>query len=69
METRIDLTSGRFNDKARVMTINGPDIKAKNTFAEPDNVQSKANTLAVDGQYVVYEFEPHSVTALVYNIT
>ena len=69
METRIDLSNGRFSGKARVMTINGPDIKAENTFAKPDNVKSKERTLSVDGQSIVYEFEPHSVTALVYNIT
>ena len=69
METRIDLTTGRFSGNARVITVNGPDIKAENTFTEPDNVQSKEHTLSVDGQSIVYEFEPHSVTALLCGIS
>ena len=69
METRIDLTTGRFAGTARVMTINGPDIKAENTFDKPDQVKNKEHTLSIDGQSIVYEFEPHSVTALVCGIS
>ena len=69
MEARIDLTNGRFSDKARVRTINRQDIKVENTLAKTDNIQSKVRTLSVGGQSIVFEFEPHSVTALVYNIS
>ena len=69
METRIDLLSGRFSGMARAITINGPDIKAENTFDNPDQVKTKECVLSFDGPSLVYEFEPHSVTALVYNIT
>ena len=69
METRINLTMGHFSGNARVMTINGPDNKAENTFDKPDQIKSKEHTLSVDGQSVVYEFEPHSVTALLCGIS
>jgi alpha-N-arabinofuranosidase len=65
METTIDLAIGRFTGKAMVSTINGPDVKAENTFAKKDLVKAKEHMLAIDGQSLIYEFEPHSVTALV----
>jgi alpha-N-arabinofuranosidase len=69
IETRIELSTAQFCGKTRVITINGPDIKAENTFEKPDQVKSNERTLSIDGQSIVYEFEPHSVTVLVYNIT
>ena len=69
IETRIELSTGRFTGKARVITINGPDIKSENTFEKRAQVGSREHALAINGQSLVYEFEPHSVTALVYNIT
>jgi alpha-N-arabinofuranosidase len=68
-ETKIDLAAGRFTGKARVSTINGPDIKAGNTFEKKDLLTTKENTLAVDGKSLTCEFEPHSVTAIRFNIS
>jgi alpha-N-arabinofuranosidase len=65
METGIDLTVGQFTGKAKVSTINGPDIKTGNSFDKKDVVKTKNRTLPVDGKSLTYEFEPHSVTALV----
>jgi alpha-N-arabinofuranosidase len=65
METTIRLTTGRFAGTVRALTVNGPDIKAENTFDTPDKVGTRENTLPTKGQSLTYVFEPHSVTALV----
>jgi len=65
METTISLTTGRFTGSVRAFVVNGPDIKAENTFATPNAVGTSENTLTVKGQSLAYTFEPHSVTALV----
>ena len=69
IETRIDLNAGRFTGKSRVITINGPNVKAENTFEKKDLVKSRERKFDVDGKSMTYEFEPHSVTALVYTIS
>jgi alpha-L-arabinofuranosidase len=65
LETKIDLAVGRFNGKAKISTINGPDIKSENTFSKKEVVKTKKHAIEVEGQSLTYEFEPHSVTALV----
>ena len=65
LETEIMMTATRFSGKVRAITINGPDIKAENTFNTPDRVRPRENNFTVDGQTFTYEFEPHSLTALV----
>ena len=67
-ETKIDLTTGRFTGKVRVSTINDPDVKAENTFEKKDIVKTREHSILVYGKYFTYEFEPHSVTALVFAI-
>jgi alpha-N-arabinofuranosidase len=64
-ETKIDLNIGRFAGKGRVSTINGPDIKAENTFEKKDRVKTREHHFDINGQSLTYEFEPHSVTAMV----
>jgi alpha-N-arabinofuranosidase len=63
--TQLDLTTGKFNGAIRVITINGPDIKSENTFAAKNTVQSTESTISAAGTSLTYEFEPHSVTALI----
>jgi len=65
METTISLTTGRFTGSVRAFVVNGPDIKAENTFATPNAVGTSENTLTAKGQSLAYTFEPHSVTVLV----
>jgi alpha-N-arabinofuranosidase len=69
METTIRLTTGRFAGTVRALTVNGPDIKAENTFDTPDKVGTRESTLTAKGQSLTYAFEPHSVTALVCTIS
>jgi alpha-L-arabinofuranosidase len=69
LETEISIASGRFSGPVQAVTINGPDIKAENTFKTPDRVRSCKNKLTVKGQSFTYEFEPHSVTALICKIS
>jgi len=65
METTISLTTGRFTGSVRAFVVNGPDIKAENTFATPNAVGTSESTLTAKGQSLGYTFEPHSVTVLV----
>jgi len=65
MEATVSLTTGRFTGSVRAFIVNGPDIKAENTFDTPNAVGTSENTLTVKGQSLAYTFEPHSVTALV----
>ena len=65
METQIELNSGRFDGKTRIVTINGQDIKVENTFEKPNQVQAEERFVTILGKTAAYEFEPHSVTALI----
>jgi alpha-N-arabinofuranosidase len=69
MQTALELTRGEFKGKVTVRTVNGPDIKSQNTFAAPHNVNTKETTLTARGHTLRYVFEPHSVTALVCEIS
>lgn len=69
METMIKLTAGSFSGHVRACVINGPDIKSKNTFETPCVVVTKENTLIRQGQTLTCTFEPHSITALVCEIS
>lgn len=50
----------------RAFVVNGPDIKATNTFEAPDRVGVRGAELKVDGNTLPYTFEPHSVTVLTF---
>lgn len=65
LETTISLAEGRFAGPAQVSVVNGPDIKAENTFATPNQVGVREHALEADGAQLTMTFEPHSVTALV----
>jgi alpha-L-arabinofuranosidase len=68
METSLQLTSGVFKGRITASTINGPDIKAENTFTSPHEVKAKETAITGHGQTLNYSFEPHSVTALLCDI-
>lgn len=65
METAISLDGGQFVGPVQAYVVNGPDIKAENTFAQPNQVRTVEQTLRADRHTFTYTFEPHSVTALV----
>jgi len=65
METTISLADGQFAGSVQASVVNGPDIKAENTFEKPNQVGIRETTLEASGKSLTYSFEPHSVTALV----
>ncbi len=69
LETAVRLATGGFGGKVRALTVNGPDIKSENTFDTPNEVTTGESTFTAEGQSLGYTFEPHSVTALVANIS
>lgn len=64
-ETTVTLSSGRFAGPVQAHIVNGPDIKAVNTFDAPDQVRSRRVDLRAEGDRLALSFEPHSITALV----
>jgi alpha-N-arabinofuranosidase len=69
METSIQLTSGEFGGDVKTYTVNGPDIKAENTFETPANVQTKEHRITAHRHTLNFTSEPHSVAALVCDIS
>jgi alpha-N-arabinofuranosidase len=65
VETDLSLAEGGFKDSVTAYVINGPDIKAENTFSSPDSVRTEDSEVTAQGGKLDYTFEPHSVTALV----
>lgn len=65
LETTITLDSGQFAGPVQAYVINGPDIKAVNSFEHPDTVNVRKTEVRVERNALVYPFEPHSVTVLV----
>ena len=68
LETTITLDSGQFAGSVQAYVINGPDIKAENSFDHPDSVGVIKTDLKVERKSLTYTFEPHSVTVLVGNL-
>jgi alpha-N-arabinofuranosidase len=66
METTISLDSGHFAGQVQAFVLNGPEIKAENTFDNPFQVRTSEAALTTEGESFHYTFEPHSVTALVF---
>jgi alpha-N-arabinofuranosidase len=64
-ETQIRLAEGQFSGPVQAYTVNGPDIKAENSFEQPGRVHTWESQLAPDGKTLTVTFEPHSVTVLV----
>lgn len=62
--TTIQLIEGQFAGAGTQYLINGPDVKAENSF-EAQPVITRQSSFNAEGSRFSYEFEPHSVTALV----
>ena len=45
-------------------TVSGPDVRARNSFEEPDLVGVTGSTWAADAVRPTYAFPPHAVTML-----
>ena len=67
-EVQITLETGRFNGRAEMIVINGADIKSANTFEAPENVTAKSASLSSTGTSLSLTLEPHSVTAMLFEI-
>jgi alpha-N-arabinofuranosidase len=69
METTVKLDSACFGGGVQAYVVNGPDIKAENTFDSPNQVGVRQSQLTADDQTTfTYTFEPHSLTALVFDL-
>ena len=67
-ETTIRLIDGEFDGPGELSIINGPNIKAENTFENPHQVITRTEQANMDGKEFTVVFEPHSITALVCNV-
>jgi alpha-N-arabinofuranosidase len=67
-EPEISLVTGQFAGPVEGWVVNGPDIKAQNTFDSPKAVTARAFQAPAGGVSMRYTFEPHSVTALVFGV-
>jgi len=63
MEVAILSQHGEFTGNFEVAEVNGPDIKAENTFGSA-KVQTTRRSLSVKGDHFPYQFPPHSYTML-----
>jgi alpha-L-arabinofuranosidase len=68
MTAEIRLDAGRFAGPVAVEVINGPDVKSVNSFEHPDVVGVRDATLRASGTRFETSFEPHSVTALSFEL-
>ena len=68
VEASVELLEGQFAGNGQVFVINGADVKTTNTFDAPDGVTTREDTLQAGGAAATYTFEPHSVTALVFDL-
>ena len=68
VEAEITLAAGSFNGTAKIVVVNGENIKAANTFDAPNEVTTQETGLPVKGQSFMMTFEPHSVTCLLAGI-
>ncbi|MCD6521029.1 MAG: alpha-N-arabinofuranosidase [Anaerolineae bacterium] len=67
-EARIILQEGEFGEEGQAYIIGAPNIKAKNSFADPEVVKTKKVPLRLSGKEFFYTFAPHSVTGLVFKL-
>lgn len=67
-EAEISLAAGRFAGPVQAFVVNGPDIKAENTFEQSNTVTTRESSLTAEGQSWTHTFEPHSITALVCHV-
>ena len=63
IETDFDLADKQFAGPLEVAEVNGPDIKAENTFGST-KVSTAKRSVAAQGRKLRYRFAPHSYTML-----
>jgi alpha-N-arabinofuranosidase len=68
IETEVSVLEGQFSGGGKAHIINGADIKTVNSFDAPDGVTTREESLSASGSSTTYTFEPHSVTALVFDL-
>ncbi|MCC6616116.1 MAG: alpha-N-arabinofuranosidase [Anaerolineae bacterium] len=68
VETTLTLAEGAFAGPVDLHVVNGPDVKAENSFDAPDVVGTRGTTLQAEGRSLTVAFEPHSVNALVFRV-
>jgi alpha-N-arabinofuranosidase len=67
-EVTLELQSGAFKGAGKAYTVNGPDIKAANTFDTPDNVGTTETSVQAEGQRFTATLEPHTFTAFTFEL-
>ncbi len=67
-DVTVSLLDGRFKGKVQSYTVNGKNVKDVNTFKTPHKVGTTENTLKAKGNSFSTELEPHSFTALVFDV-
>jgi len=60
----IDLGAAAVTGGLEVSEVNGPDVNAMNSFAEPDTVRVHPRRVEVAGATIEYDFPAHSVSVL-----
>ncbi len=63
-EVTVHLEAGRLDGPARASILNGPALKASNTFETPDAVTLRTEALSTRKRSLTCTLEPHSLTAL-----
>jgi alpha-N-arabinofuranosidase len=64
LDTQIVLRGGATATSATAQVLGGIDVHTHNTFAEPDNVQTRTVDAKASGQIVSFVFPPSSVVKL-----
>jgi alpha-L-arabinofuranosidase len=63
------LNGGCFAGPVHAYVVNGPNVKAENTFGDVNPVGTSETKYTTEQQTsFTYTFEPHSVTALVFGL-
>lgn len=68
IEAEVRLQEGRLAGPVEIHVVNGPDIKSINTFDAPDEIASRRDRATAQGRSFFHVFEPHSLTALVFDL-
>lgn len=66
-EVTIDLRDANYHGDVRCLVLNGPDIKAENSFEAPDKVCTHETAVPANGSSLTLTLEPHSFTALAFD--
>jgi alpha-L-arabinofuranosidase len=68
-DVAIEIQGARLAGPVTASVVNGPHVKASNTFDSPTAVGVTERSLTTTGPALEFTLEPHSVTALVLDIT